>query len=342
MSLDGASIRAAIASAETPSPFSGVVRVQQGAEVIFQKGYGFANRAERIPNTPHTRFGIASGGKGFTAVAVMQLVQAGKLSLETRLADCVDAAFPRFDPGITLSHLLSHTSGIPDYCDEELGDDFEALWLERPSYTMRTPRDFLPMFQERPMKFTPGERFSYSNAGFILLGLAVEQAAGQPYTEYVTQHVLASAGMADSGFFALDRLPARTALGYIEEEDGGWRTNLFALPVIGGPDGGVFTTAPDMAAFWAALRSGRLLDPALVAAMFTPRVATNDKGGAYGLGCWLKRQGETVTDCTLIGSDPGVAFLSTVLPGADIQITVIGNTSDPAWAVYDAIRAAVG
>ena len=202
MPLDGAAIRAAIeAASPADDPFSGVVRVQEGDTVVFQKGYGLANRADGIPNTATTRFGMASGCKIFTAVAVLQLVQAGKLALETRLSACLDVDFPHFDPDVTVLHLLTHTSGVPDYCDEELGEDFEALWLERPSYSMRAPRDFLPLFQNRAMKFRPGERFSYSNAGFILLGLIAEQTAGQPFTDLITERVLTPAGMADSGYF---------------------------------------------------------------------------------------------------------------------------------------------
>ena len=157
MSLDGAAIHAAIAAASPDDPFSGVVRVQEGDTVVFQKGYGLANRADAIPNTSSTRFGMASGCKIFTAVAVLQLVQAGKLALETRLSACLDVDFPHFDPDVTVLHLLTHTSGVPDYCDEELGDDFEALWLERPSYRMRIPAR-LPAAVPEPRDEVPARR----------------------------------------------------------------------------------------------------------------------------------------------------------------------------------------
>jgi CubicO group peptidase (beta-lactamase class C family) len=246
-------------------------------------------------------------------------------------------AFPQFDPNVTVLHLLTHTSGVPDYCDEELGDDFEALWLERPSYAMRTPRDFLPLFQNRAMKFRPGERFSYSNAGFILLGLIAAQAAGQSFTELIMARVLTPAGMADSGYFALDRLPERTATGYIEDGDG-WRSNIYAVPVVGQPDGGAFTTAPDMATFWAALREHRLLSPELTALMLRPHVAAGREGRYYGLGVWLQRQDETVTEWFVMGSDPGVALESGYFPARDVQISVLGNTGDPTWPIYAALR----
>ena len=149
-------------------------------------------------------------------------------------------------------------------------DDFGALWLERPTYTMRSPRDFLPMFQNQAMKFAPGERFEYNNSGFVLLGLIIEAISGQPYTEYVTEHVLHAAGMTDSGFFALNQLPSRTASGYLPTEDGQWRTNIFEIPIMGCADGGVFVTAPDFGRLWDGLSNHRLLSPSMTERFLSP------------------------------------------------------------------------
>jgi len=95
--------------------FTGVVSVHEGENAIFAQGYGYANRAERLPNTPETRFGVASGSKIFTAIAILQLVEQGRLGFDSRLLELVKADFPHFDPGITVHHLLTHTSGAPDY-----------------------------------------------------------------------------------------------------------------------------------------------------------------------------------------------------------------------------------
>ena len=121
----------------------------------------------------------------------------------------------------------------------------------------------------------------------------------------------------------------------------GWRTNVYALPVIGGPDGGAFTTAPDMARFWAALRAHRLLNPELTALMLRPHIAAEGEGRYYGLGVWLNRQDETVTEWFVMGSDPGVALESGYFPARDVQISVLGNTGEPTWPVYAALRALV-
>src|SRR5690606_18248653 len=142
--------------------------------------------------------------------------------------------------------LLTHTSGIPDYFDEQVMDDFEDLWRRQPMYLMQTASDFIPLFKEQPMMFQPGERFHYNNAGFIALGLIVEQLTGSEFTDVVQERIFGPANMLNSGYFRLDRLPGQTAFGYIEEE-GAWRTNHYAIPIRGGADGGAYVTAGDMA-----------------------------------------------------------------------------------------------
>ncbi|MFU8887970.1 MAG: serine hydrolase domain-containing protein, partial [Trueperaceae bacterium] len=105
-------------------------------------------------------------------------MERGRLAFDARLVDCVDAPLPAFDPGVTLHQLLTHSAGIPDYFDEAVMNDYEALWRERPMYRFRTPSDFLPLFAHLPMKAAPGTAWAYDNAGYVLLGLAVERAAG--------------------------------------------------------------------------------------------------------------------------------------------------------------------
>lgn len=318
------------------SAFTGVVWVREGRDVVFAQGYGYANRAERLPNTPETRFGMASGSKIFTAVAICQLVEQGRLRFDSRLLELVEADFPHFDPNITVHHLLTHTSGAPDYFDEELMDDFAALWEQTPVYTLHGPRDLLPLFQHQPMKFAPGERFSYNNGGYVLLGLIIEAVTGQRYVDYVTEHVIKRAGMLDTGYFPMHALPERTAYGYIEEEDGAWRTNIFAVPAYGQPDGGAFTTAPDMARFWDALREHRLLSPEMTARMLALQVAEDDTSG-YGYGVWLRHTAGKVTSYCVMGEDPGVSLLSRVYPTQDVLLTVIGNTDSAAWPAAEAL-----
>lgn len=325
-------------------PFSGVIFIRNGDKVIFEKSYGMANRADSVTNKIDTRFGIASGCKIFTAVSICQLVEQGLLKFETNLKDCLSIDFPHFDAGITIHSLLTHTSGIPDYFDEEVDDDYEKLWQDRPVYVMREPGDFVPMFQNDEMKFPPGERFCYSDAGFILLGAIVEEATGLSFTEYVEKHVFAPCGMDRSGYFSSDSLPPDTARGYIQDDDGSWRTNVFAIPVVGGPDGGAFTTAHDLDKFWTALFENRLLSNDIAKRMLTPQIEAKSEGEGkhYGYGVWMNADRDSVESYFVEGWDPGVAMISEVFPEKRVRITIIGNSNYPAFQVHQSIKDAMG
>lgn len=323
--------------------FSGVVLVQHHGETIYAKGHDLAYRAEARSNTIETRFGTASGTKTFTAVAICQLIEQGKFSFDARLVDCVDVRLPDYDPDVTVRHLLTHTSGIPDYLDEDTmtDADYAALYARFPVYTLRSPADYLPMFPNSEMNFKPGERFRYCNGGYILLALIIEQQSGLAYQQYIEQQVFARAGMTDSGFFEMDCLPERTASGYVYDPHRDvWRTNIFSVPITGNGDGGAFVTAPDMVRFWDALREYRLLSPEMTRAVLTPQIDTDpdDKSRHYGLGVWI------ITDdagiplrYSAIGGDTGVNFISSVLPQHQVHVTIIGNTDGPSWAVHKKI-----
>lgn len=238
--------------------FSGVAYVEEGQESFFFQN-GYANKQDKLAFDKQTRFGIASGAKIFTAVAIAKLVEQGRLDFQSKLADCLSIVFPYFHQDVTIHHLLTHTSGIPDYFDEEEMDDFEELWQTLPMYRVRSGEDFLPLFQDKKMMFSPGERFHYNNAAFIVLGLVVEELAGESFTSFVQKHIFDPSGMTEAGYFAFDKLPGNTAIGYIKEEDE-YRSNIYALPVRGGADGGVYVSASDMARFWDALTQHELLN----------------------------------------------------------------------------------
>ena len=147
MKFDPKRVANCIEGQSEPELFSGVVHLTRGDEVLFEQGYGLAIRSESIPNKSNTRFQMASGCKIFTSVAACQLVEQGRLQFDTRLSECVDAEFPHFAPNITIHHLLTHSSGITSYFEEDVDPDYEALWRDVPMYNVRGPRDFLPLFQ---------------------------------------------------------------------------------------------------------------------------------------------------------------------------------------------------
>ncbi|MEI4771282.1 serine hydrolase [Psychrobacillus sp. FJAT-51614] len=317
--------------------FSGSVCVKNSDTVLAESITGYANRADSIKNVKGTRFGIASGCKIFTAVAICQLVQKEKLTFDTKLSECLDISFPNFDENITIHQLLTHTSGIPDYFDEEVMDDFEELWIERPMYHMRSLKDFLPLFQNEKMKANPGEGFHYNNAGYILLGLIIEKASGQVFGDYVQQHVFDKAGMVDSGYFALDSLPGKVATGYIDYEDGTWKTNVYSLPVQGGSDGGAFVTAEDMVKFWDALLSNELLSESVTNQLLFPHVL-EDGSDFYGYGVWIAKKEGNIFKYHVMGYDPGVSFHSAYYPKSGITLAICANISKGAFKVMNEIE----
>lgn len=320
------------------SHFSGAVLVQQNSEALAETSYGFANRSEQIENQPSTRFGIASGCKLFTAIAICQLVEAGKLSFDTRLKECLSFSFPHFSEEVTVHHLLTHTSGIPDYFDEEVMDDFEELWIQTPMYQIRSLQDFLPLFQNQPMKLKVGERFHYNNAGYILLGLIVEQVSEQKFVDYIEQNIFKKAGMVDSGYFEFDSLPSRTALGYLDFSDGTWKTNIYSLPVKGGSDGGAFVTVRDMANLWKALFNHQLLSEDYTCKLLTPHIYSDDENSFYGYGVWIEKKGDSILKYHIMGYDPGVSFHSAYYPENDIQSVICSNKSEGAYDMFKGIE----
>ncbi len=276
-----------LAAAAAADDFSGVVRIERHGEEVFERAYGVASRRWGVPVRTTTRFDVASVTKLFTAVAVLQQVGAGTLGLDDRVHDHVDLAGTAIPREVTLRHLLTHTSGIADDADEEAGESYEALWEERPSYSVTRTADFLPGFVHKEPNFAPGEGCRYCNVGYVLAGLALEEVTGQTYRDYVREHVFARAGMASSGFFRMDEAVPDVAEGWEPvhgdgpdgDDDGpvvGWRQNIYSYPPVGSPDGGAHVTAADLARFLGAVRDGALLPPDLTRAFFTPQVKHDD------------------------------------------------------------------
>lgn len=333
LTTDQAALAGRLHDAVADPEFSGVVHVAVGDEVIFACGYGLADRDKGIANTVDTRFGTASATKLFTALGVGALVDDGAISLSTRLVDAVSAPLPGMDVEVTIDQLLGHTSGVFDYYDEELIDDFDNFELPIPPAELLRPSDYLPMLTG-PQKFPPGSRFAYSNGGYVLLGLMIEELAGS-YHDHLERRVLRPAGMDRSGFFRFDQLPPDTAIGY--RDDG--RTNADALPIIGGPDGGMFTTAGDLRRLWQGLLAGEIVSRELVDTFLTKTSSCGD-GLHYGRGVWIRDwvrdQGDSSPVPYVEGCDAGVSIRSCLYP-PDTVVTVVSNTTDGAWPVVRAV-----
>lgn len=308
--------------------FSGVVLIKKENDLVYEKAFGYANKSECINNTLQTRFGIASGCKIFTAIGICQLVEKGIITFHTKLKECLSIEFPNFNENITVHHLLTHSSGIPDYFDESIMDNFEDLWKQNPMYLLKSLRDFLPLFQNNKMMFTPGRKFHYNNAGFIILGLIIEEQTGLTFTEYIEKNIFIPLGMKDSGYFSLDRLPGHTALGYIKDVNKQtWRTNAYSIPIKGGSDGGAFITAPDMLRFWEALFNYEVISQENTELLLKPHIQVKNNQ-FYGYGIWIETRQNNVFKYHVMGYDPGVSFRSAVYPDLGITLVIPSNKGE--------------
>jgi CubicO group peptidase (beta-lactamase class C family) len=313
---------------EIPADFSGVICVDSDGEPSFRRAYGPANRTYDVPNRVDTRFALASGSKGFVALAAVSLVGSGELRLDTTARSVLGVDLPLVADDVTVEHLLAHRSGIGDYLDED-GDGREITdyVLSEPVHRLDTTEAFLLMLDGHPSVFPAGTRFKYCNGGYMLLALIIERASGVPFHDLLTSRVFEPAGLADTGYLRSDELPPNTATGYLHAD--GMRSNVLHLPVRGNGDGGAYSTVADISRFWRALFAGAIVSPAAVGDMVRRRTEQAHHDLGYGLGFWLRPDGRV----QLEGYDAGVSFRSAHDPAITTTWTVISNWSDGAWPV---------
>ena len=321
------SLQDAVDGAAEQSGFSGVVRVDRSGSMELCSAYGLADRAHEVPNTVETRFATASGAKTLTALAVMSLVERGTLELGTTARSLLGDDLPLIADDVTVEHLLAHRSGIGDYLDEDAYDVRDYV-LAVPVHELATTEQYLPVLDGHETVFPAGERFSYNNAGYVVLALMAERSTGVEFHDLVRTLVCEPAGMTDTAFLRSDELPGRAALGYLDVD--GPRTNVFHLPVRGSGDGGVYSTAADISALWGALFAGRVVPPRRLAEMVRPRSDWPEESRRYGLGFHLEATGDGVF---LEGHDAGVSFASLHRPTSSITCTVISNWTEGAWPI---------
>lgn len=308
---------------ENYTDFSGVISLFISNNEEYARAYGYSNISEQIKNNIRTKFGMASGSKIFTAVAILQLIEKGHLALESKANDFLKNY--RVDDSITIQQLLTHSSGIPDYYDEETMFDYEELWRKIPNYRMLKPEDFFEFFINNPNKFKPGSCFAYSNSGFVLLSYILEQIIKEPFYSYVQKNIFNECGMENTGYFRFDQLPTNSAIGYIFDEGlNGYRSNIYSLPIIGGGDGGCYSCGYDMNLFWNALSDGRLLRKTSLEELFKEHCDNNDDDD-YGLGVWISKFNKNLF--YVQGSDPGVKFFSYFNLKTNANFNVYTNTN---------------
>jgi CubicO group peptidase (beta-lactamase class C family) len=337
---------------EAKDEFSGVVLITQGQAELYSGAFGYASRAWKVRNTLDMRFDTASITKLFTTVAILQLIDRKLLTLETRVIPYLGLEGTSISNDVNVFHLLTHTSGIGDDCEEEDGCVYEDLWKTKPNYSVRNTEDFLPQFVHKEPNFAPGQGCRYCNCSFVLLGLMLEKATGLSYRDYVREQVFEKAGMSRSGFFDMGQVHEMTAEGCDPvrneaREIAHWKKNIYSYPPIGSPDSGAYVTAGDLDCFLRAVQSGRLLSPELTAALLSPHVDYEEKDDwtmKYGYCFWFYVEKDGKVVCyQKEGVNAGVSAVMRYFPEQDINVIILSNMENgvwkPVWKIHELLVA---
>ncbi|SYX87098.1 serine hydrolase domain-containing protein [Paenibacillus alvei] len=323
--------------------FAGAALIKGSEKTIFKRAYGFAHRGFKVPNTISTMFDTASITKLFTAVAILQLVDRGKLRLDDCITDIIDLTGTKIPTDVTITHLLTHTSGIADDADEELGEIYEELFISKPNYSIRNCIDFIPQFAYKDPKFKAGTDVSYNNCAFVLLGLAIEKVTKESYRDFVEQNIFRTCGMNNTSFIAKDEGDISVAEGYAavfsENNEVTWKKNIYSFPPIGTSDGGAYTTVGDLDLFMRALVKGELLSREMTQEIMKPqtKIAREFEWGkvlnGYGFHFTYDHTGRLIR-MFKEGANAGVAAMFAYYPDIDTTSAILANQTCNVWELH--------
>jgi CubicO group peptidase (beta-lactamase class C family) len=260
--------------------FSGSILLAKDGKVLYKGAFGVANKDFNAPNKIDTKFNLGSMNKMFTAVAVAQLVEKGKMSFDDPLSKFIpDFPNPEAAKKIQIKHLLSHTAGLGGY----FSDRYDGMSRER----LRTVDDMMRLVREdeKDIRFEPGSRWAYSNTEMLVLGKVIEVVSGQTYFDYVRENIFKPAGMTNTDSYELDRVNPNLAVGYDKRfTDNGieWGNNVFAHVLRGGPQGGGYSTVEDLLKFDQGLRSGKLVGVETLKILTSPKPELKSPNYGYG------------------------------------------------------------
>jgi CubicO group peptidase (beta-lactamase class C family) len=311
--------------------FSGAVLLAKRGTPLYQAAFGEANKDFGVRNTLETKFNLGSMNKMFTAVSAMQLVEAGKLSLDDSLGKFLPAGSmrPEVLAKVRIKHLLSHTSGLGSYFNDEWDRQSRALY--------RSVDDWMRLAKTDSLQFEPGTRWAYSNTGMLVLGKVIEVASGQDYFAYVREHVAKPAGMTSTDAYELDRVNHNLAVGYEPEGRDAtgpvYRNNLYQHVIRGGPAGGGYSTVGDLPRFAEALKAGKLVSAASVRLLTTPKPELNSP--EYGFGFAIDEGGRIVGHS---GGFPGINSQLDIYVGEDYTFAVMANYGGGAQPIAEKAR----
>ncbi len=287
--------------------FTGAVLVAKNGEVLLSQGYGLADRDKNLPNTPQTKYRLGSITKQFTAMAILMLQAQEKLNLQDPICRYISEC-PITWQDITIHHLLTHTSGIPNLTDFR---DYQAT-----KATPSPPEQTIARFKEKPLDFPPGEQWSYSNSGYIVLGYIIEQASGLSYEAFLHQYIFEPLQMKDTGY---DHNDGSLAIGYTGTR-GLWREADYIDMTIPFAAGGLYSTVEDLYRWDQALYTEQFVSKDLVDLMFTPQAEMPVADLSYGYGWGV---GE-MNNHRVVGHGGGIeGFATEIRRYLDDKVTII-------------------
>ncbi len=299
-----------IASLPPANHFRGSILVARDGNILLRKSYGFADESWRVPNVPEGKFEIASVSKQFTAVAILQLAEAGKLAVTDRVSRFYPRA-PQSWKNITIAELLSHTSGIPNNSRKDFPRGLD---------TPLTQEELLQTFANRPLAFAPGTRWAYTNTEYYLLAYIIEKLSGESYAAYLDQHIFKPLGMQNSGFVSTRAVLANIAIGYTRQNGQLLLREPFDRSLETGA-GGIYSTLDDLYRWNQALDHPGFLQANSLQVMFRVHPPGN-----YGFGWFIDER--PVRREYHEGGDPGFAAFEARYPQQRVLIIILANEDD--------------
>lgn len=323
-------IRSHLKNLEKENNLSGVVLIAKNGKPIYREAFGFANLPDHIKNKPDTKFNLASINKMFTAMAIIQLVESGKISLQDKVGKyLLDYPNKMVADSVTIHQLLTHTSGMSSFWEE-----YDKLAKEK----FKTVSDYLPLFANKKLAFAQGSDFLYSNSGYIVLGLIIEKVSNQNYFDFVKEHIYKPSKMINTDAYELDNAIPNLATGYTMslEEPGQWKNNIFLNPTKGTPAGGGYSTVDDLLSFANALQNNILLSKESATLYTSGKVKFRE--GMYGYGV----EENTINGHRIIGhtgGHDGIACELMIYPDLGYTVVILTNGEvENYWEVSNLIK----
>jgi CubicO group peptidase (beta-lactamase class C family) len=312
--------------------FNGHMLIIKNDHILFEHVQGFHNKEKNIPISNQSIFHIASGTKFLSALAIGMLIDQKKLTLNTSAKDIVDLKIDMKGYDIKIKHLLSHTSGLPDYLDESI----ENYSAHIQNHELLKTTDYLKYFPNRPLEFEPGKQFKYNNGAYVYLALIIEKLTKMSYQDFINQVLLKPLDITRSGVFSTNKQSNDVAIGYVDKALK--ETHFDFIPVMAGGDGGAVLSAHDLIKISFAFYQKKIISKELKNIFIKPYIEVNKKRNLYyGFGLWIHQENEQMIPY-LEGGDAGVSFRAYFLPNHLGWIA--SNTNHGVWDMIDSFHQA--